>query len=128
MDFTRGTFGPDDCVNDIVELKFDKPVPIKENMKYAIRLRNRGGRTSNGDVGLSVVKGPDGTTFTFTACSLSFNGIVPCEQNIISFNRECVIRVMNFCRYNTDQRTNTSYPLLLESSRLGRSTNEQSNG
>ncbi|XP_026302017.1 E3 ubiquitin-protein ligase MYCBP2 isoform X8 [Apis mellifera] len=74
LDFTRGTFGPDDCVNDIVELKFDKPVPIKENMKYAIRLRNRGGRTSNGDVGLSVVKGPDGTTFTFTACSLSFNG------------------------------------------------------
>ncbi|XP_076623337.1 MYC binding protein highwire isoform X2 [Colletes latitarsis] len=74
LDFTRGSFGPDDCVNDIVELKFDKPVPIKENIKYAIRLRNRGGRTSNGDGGLSVVKGSDGTTFTFTACSLSFNG------------------------------------------------------
>ncbi|XP_076385847.1 MYC binding protein highwire isoform X12 [Megachile rotundata] len=74
LDFTRGSFGPDDCVNDIVELKFDKPVLIKENVKYAIRLRNRGGRTSNGDGGLSVVKGPDGTTFTFTACSLSFNG------------------------------------------------------
>ncbi|XP_066580931.1 E3 ubiquitin-protein ligase MYCBP2 [Prorops nasuta] len=74
LDFTRGSFGPDDCVNDIVELKFNKPVPIKENVKYAIRLRNRGGRTSNGDGGLSIVKGPDGTTFTFTACSLSFNG------------------------------------------------------
>ncbi|XP_014476555.1 PREDICTED: E3 ubiquitin-protein ligase MYCBP2 isoform X7 [Dinoponera quadriceps] len=74
LDFTRGTFGPDDCVNDIAELKFDKPVLIKENVKYAIRLRNRGGRTSNGDCGLSVVKGADGTTFTFTACSLSFNG------------------------------------------------------
>lgn len=47
---------------------------IKENIKYAIRLRNRGGRTSNGDGGLSIVKGADGTTFTFTACSLSFNG------------------------------------------------------
>jgi len=55
-------------------LKFDKPVLIKENIKYAIRLRNRGGRTSNGDGGLSIVKGADGTTFTFTACSLSFNG------------------------------------------------------
>ncbi|CAL1686165.1 unnamed protein product [Lasius platythorax] len=74
LDFTRGSFGPNDCVNDIVELKFDKPVLIKENIKYAIRLRNRGGRTSNGDGGLSVVKGADGTTFTFTACSLSFNG------------------------------------------------------
>ncbi|RLU27103.1 hypothetical protein DMN91_000902 [Ooceraea biroi] len=73
LDFTKGSFGPDDCINDIVELKFDKPVLIKENIKYAIRLRNRGGRTSNGDGGLSVVKGADGTTFTFTACSLSFN-------------------------------------------------------
>ncbi|XP_034942184.1 E3 ubiquitin-protein ligase MYCBP2-like [Chelonus insularis] len=74
LDFKRGTFGPDDCVNDIVELKFSKPVSIKENVKYAIRLRNHGGRTSNGDGGLSVVRGPDGTNFTFTACSLSFNG------------------------------------------------------
>ncbi|XP_012285925.1 E3 ubiquitin-protein ligase MYCBP2 [Orussus abietinus] len=74
LDFTTGFFGPDDCVNDVVEIKFDNPVPIKENVKYAIRLRNRGGRTSNGDGGLSSVKGPDGTTFTFTACSLSFNG------------------------------------------------------
>ena len=58
----------------MVELKFDKPIPIKEKIKYAIRLRNRGGRTSNGDGGLRIVKGPDGTSFTFSACSLSFNG------------------------------------------------------
>ncbi|XP_043286736.1 E3 ubiquitin-protein ligase MYCBP2 isoform X2 [Venturia canescens] len=74
LDFTRGSFGPDDCVNDIVELKFSKPIPIKENVKYAIRLKNHGGITSNGDNGLSVVRGPDGTNFTFTVCSLSFNG------------------------------------------------------
>ncbi|KAK0177732.1 hypothetical protein PV328_001750 [Microctonus aethiopoides] len=74
LDFTRGSFGPDDCVNDIVELKFSKPLSIKENVKYAIRLRNHGGRTSNGDGGLNIVRGPDGTNFTFTACSLSFNG------------------------------------------------------
>ncbi|XP_035719406.1 E3 ubiquitin-protein ligase MYCBP2-like isoform X2 [Vespa mandarinia] len=74
LDFTRGSFGPEGCVNDIIEIKFNKPVAIKENVKYAIKLRNRGGRTSNGDGGLSVVKGPDGTTFTFTACSFSFNG------------------------------------------------------
>lgn len=74
LDFTRGSFGPDDCINDIVELKFSKPVNIKENVKYAIRLRNHGGRTSNGDGGLNVVRGPDGTNFSFTACSLSFNG------------------------------------------------------
>lgn len=56
---------------------------IKENVKYAIRLRNRGGRTSNGDGGLSVVKGADGTTFTFTACSLSFNGAL--NTHILTF-------------------------------------------
>lgn len=70
----KGTFGPDDCVSDIAELKFSRPVPIKENVKYAIRLRNQGGRTSNGDGGLSSVKGPDGITFSFSTCSLSFNG------------------------------------------------------
>lgn len=39
-----------------------------------MRLRNHGGRTNNGDGGLSTVKGSDNTTFTFSACSLSFNG------------------------------------------------------
>lgn len=47
---------------------------FQENVKYAIRLRNHGGRTSNGDGGLSSVKGPDGAVFTFSTCSLSFNG------------------------------------------------------
>lgn len=71
---TKGTFGPDDFMSDIAEIKFARPVPIKENVKYAIRLRNQGGRTSNGDGGLSAIKGPDGTTFMFTTCSLSLNG------------------------------------------------------
>lgn len=74
LEVARGTFGPDDCVADVAEIKFDKPVPIKENVKYAVRLRNHGGRTSNGDGGLNSIKGPDGTTFTFSTCSLSFNG------------------------------------------------------
>ncbi|XP_063604995.1 E3 ubiquitin-protein ligase MYCBP2-like, partial [Penaeus indicus] len=74
MEVARGTFGPDDSVADIVEIKFERPVPVKEGVKYAIRLCNHGGRTSNGDGGLASVKGPDGTTFTFSACSLSVNG------------------------------------------------------
>ncbi|XP_011315230.1 E3 ubiquitin-protein ligase MYCBP2 isoform X2 [Fopius arisanus] len=82
LDFTRGAFGPDDCINDIVELKFSKPVPIKESVKYAIRLRNHGGRTSNGDCGLSIVRGPDGTNFTFSVCSLSFNGTTQARGQI----------------------------------------------
>ncbi|KAG8179148.1 hypothetical protein JTE90_015337 [Oedothorax gibbosus] len=70
----RGTFGPEDCYGDVAEIKFERPVPVKENIKYAVRLRNHGSRTNNGDGGLSQVKGPDGTLFTFTDCSLSFNG------------------------------------------------------
>lgn len=66
---------------------------IKENIKYAIRLRNRGGRTSNGDGGLSIVKGADGTTFTFTACSLSFNGVLNYtfifEKSIMQYYAVC---------------------------------------
>ncbi|KAB0796834.1 hypothetical protein PPYR_10895 [Photinus pyralis] len=74
LEITRGSFGPEDFVPDIAEIKFDKAVHIKENVKYAIRLRNHGGRTNNGDGGLNSVKGSDNTTFTFSTCSLSFNG------------------------------------------------------
>ncbi|XP_043461333.1 E3 ubiquitin-protein ligase MYCBP2 isoform X1 [Leptopilina heterotoma] len=74
LDFIRGSFSAEECSDEVMDLKFNKSIPIKENVKYAIRLRNRGGRTSNGDGGLSVVKGPDGTSFTYTTCSLCFNG------------------------------------------------------
>ena len=58
------------CVEKIQRLS----VCCQENVKYAIRLRNRGQRTRNGDGGLSRVKCSDGTVFTFSACSLSSNG------------------------------------------------------
>lgn len=74
LSIVRGTFGPEDCYGDVAEIKFERPVPIKENTKYALRLRNHGSRTNNGDGGLTQVKGPDGCVFTFSDCSLSFNG------------------------------------------------------
>ncbi|CAH1132864.1 unnamed protein product [Ceutorhynchus assimilis] len=74
LEITRGSFGPEDFAPDVVEVKFDRAVPIKENVKYAVRLRNHGGRTNNGDGGLNSVKGSDNTTFTFSTCSISFNG------------------------------------------------------
>lgn len=46
----------------------------QEESRYAVRLCAHGGRTVNGDCGLPSVKGPDGTTFRFASCSLSFNG------------------------------------------------------
>ncbi|ELW72797.1 putative E3 ubiquitin-protein ligase MYCBP2 [Tupaia chinensis] len=45
-----------------------------ENVKYAVRLRNYGSRTANGDGGMTTVQCPDGVTFTFSTCSLSSNG------------------------------------------------------
>ena len=55
---------------------------LRPHVKYALRLRNHGGRTSNGDGGASSVKGPDGTTFSYTSCSLSFNGTSPARGQI----------------------------------------------
>lgn len=55
---------------------------FQENVKYAVRLRNHGGRTSNGDGGVSSVKGPDGVTFNFSTCSLNFNGTTPTRGQI----------------------------------------------
>ena len=74
LHITRGSYSPEEVPPDIVEIKFDKAVMIKENLKYAVRLRNHGNRTQNGDGGLNSVKGSDNTTFTFSTCSLSFNG------------------------------------------------------
>ncbi|KAL3880398.1 hypothetical protein ACJMK2_032642, partial [Sinanodonta woodiana] len=74
IEIVKGQYSPDDCINDIAEIKFDRPIPIKEGVKYAVRVRNSGPRTLNGDSGVSKVKCPDGTFFTFSACSLSSNG------------------------------------------------------
>ena len=70
MEVCQGTYTAEDCNNDLFVIKFDKPVQITPHTKYALRLRNHGGQTCNGDGGLTSVKGPDGTTFTFTSCSL----------------------------------------------------------
>ncbi|KAI1288150.1 E3 ubiquitin-protein ligase MYCBP2 [Halotydeus destructor] len=70
----KGTYSLDDKSPEVAEIKFEKPFLIRENTKYAIRLKNHGSRTNNGDSGLPRIRGPDGTTFTFFDCSLSFNG------------------------------------------------------
>ena len=77
LEIAHGSYSSIDCVSDIAELRFEKPIQIRPHVKYALRLRNHGGRTSNGDSGVSSVKGPDGTSFVFSSCSLSFNGTNP---------------------------------------------------
>ncbi|XP_068012672.1 E3 ubiquitin-protein ligase MYCBP2 isoform X13 [Melanerpes formicivorus] len=74
LELVKGTYTTDDSPSDIAEIRIDKVVPLKENVKYAVRLRNYGSRTANGDGGMTTVQCPDGVTFTFSTCSLSSNG------------------------------------------------------
>ncbi|XP_038063237.1 E3 ubiquitin-protein ligase MYCBP2-like isoform X3 [Patiria miniata] len=74
LELVKGSYGPSDLVNDVAEVKFDRPVAVKEGVKYAVRLRNHGNRTVNGDAGTTHVKCPDGVVFTFSSCPLSSNG------------------------------------------------------
>ncbi|XP_068785592.1 E3 ubiquitin-protein ligase MYCBP2 isoform X22 [Struthio camelus] len=74
LELVKGTYTTDDSASDIAEIRLDKVVPLKENVKYAVRLRNYGSRTANGDGGMTTVQCPDGVTFTFSTCSLSSNG------------------------------------------------------
>ncbi|KAJ8027887.1 E3 ubiquitin-protein ligase MYCBP2 [Holothuria leucospilota] len=74
LEFARGVFAGEDAVDKLVEVKFDKPVSVKEGVKYAIRLRLHGGKTFSGEGGSSQVRCPDGVTFTFSNCTLSSNG------------------------------------------------------
>ncbi|XP_069061344.1 E3 ubiquitin-protein ligase MYCBP2 isoform X8 [Pleurodeles waltl] len=74
LELIKGTYTTDDSPSDIAEIRLDKAVPLKENVKYAVRLRNYGSRTANGDGGMTTVQCPDAVTFTFSTCSLSSNG------------------------------------------------------
>ncbi|XP_025027421.1 E3 ubiquitin-protein ligase MYCBP2 isoform X2 [Python bivittatus] len=74
LELVKGTYTTDDSPSEIAEIKLDKVVPLKENVKYAVRLRNYGSRTANGDGGMTTVQCPDGVSFTFSTCSLSSNG------------------------------------------------------
>ncbi|KAA8587942.1 hypothetical protein FQN60_001136 [Etheostoma spectabile] len=74
LELVKGTYGTDDSPSDIAEIRLDKAVPLKEGVKYAVRLRNYGSRTANGDGGMTTVQCSDGMSFTFSTCSLSSNG------------------------------------------------------
>ena len=74
LELVKGSYGQLDLAKDIAEIKFDRPVQIKEGVKYAVRLRNHGNRTVNGDGGVTHMKCPDGVTFSFSLCRLSSNG------------------------------------------------------
>ncbi|CAB1328280.1 unnamed protein product, partial [Coregonus sp. 'balchen'] len=74
LELVKGTYSTDDSPSDIAEIRLDKAVPLKEGVKYAVRLRNYGSRTANGDGGMTTVQCSDGMAFTFSTCSLSSNG------------------------------------------------------
>uniref|UniRef100_UPI00358FE14E E3 ubiquitin-protein ligase MYCBP2-like isoform X1 n=1 Tax=Myxine glutinosa TaxID=7769 RepID=UPI00358FE14E len=74
LEMAKGVYSTDDGNGDVAEVRLDHPVCIKEGVKYAVRLRNYGSRTANGDGGMTTVLCPDGVTFLFSACSLSSNG------------------------------------------------------
>ncbi|XP_062389671.1 E3 ubiquitin-protein ligase MYCBP2 isoform X1 [Sardina pilchardus] len=74
LELVKGTYSTDDSPSDIAEIRLDKAIPLKEGVKYAVRLRNYGSRTANGDGGMTTVQCSDGVAFTFSTCSLSSNG------------------------------------------------------
>ncbi|XP_055893471.1 E3 ubiquitin-protein ligase MYCBP2-like isoform X4 [Biomphalaria glabrata] len=74
LETMKGSFSQEDCMNDIAEIKFDRPIPIKEGQKYAVLLKNNGQRTFHGDSGITKVRCTEGTVFTFSTCNQSTNG------------------------------------------------------
>lgn len=47
LELVKGSFGPDDCVNDIAEIKFDRPLPITVSRAVRFELRWLGGKPDN---------------------------------------------------------------------------------
>ncbi|XP_070133334.1 E3 ubiquitin-protein ligase highwire [Drosophila bipectinata] len=82
LESVSGTYDQEAVHNDLAEIKFDHPVHIKENARYALRLCSQGARTCSGDAGMPVVRGPCGTQFHYYACDLSFNGTTPARGQL----------------------------------------------
>lgn len=82
LESISGTYDQDVVANQMAEIKFDRPIHIKENARYAIRLCCQGARTCCGDNGVGSVRGPCGATFSFYPCDLSFNGTTPARGQL----------------------------------------------
>jgi RCR-type E3 ubiquitin transferase len=74
VETSYGTFDQDNVHRNMVQLKFERPIPLRDNVCYAIRFCSQGARTCSGDAGYPSVRGPCGTVFRFYPCDLSFNG------------------------------------------------------
>lgn len=82
LESVSGSYDQEAVHNDLAEIKFDHPVHIKENARYALRLCSQGARTCSGDAGMPVLRGPCGAQFHFYACDLSFNGTTPARGQL----------------------------------------------
>ena len=60
------TYNQNDCVEGIIQLKFENGIPVKKNVKYALACRTSMNLASYGQKGLTTVNGPDGTKFDFS--------------------------------------------------------------
>lgn len=82
VEMSYGTFDQENVHRNVVQLKFERPVPLRDNVCYAIRFCSQGARTCSGDAGYPSVRGPCGTIFRFYPCDLSFNGTTPIRGQI----------------------------------------------
>ncbi|CAG0891688.1 unnamed protein product [Cyprideis torosa] len=79
------------------QVLFPSGVRLSPEKRYALKLAISGGNTRNGQDGVPVVVGPDGTTFSFSPCVLSRNGT-------------CVLRgqIPSLLYYSCDQSSQSS--------------------
>jgi hypothetical protein len=63
---SKGVFTLNDCVENIAQLKFERAIPIKANVKYGLKWTTRSTIVFYGESGKPSVLGSDGTTFNFS--------------------------------------------------------------
>lgn len=62
------------CVGGIAMLKFAKAIPVKPNVKYAIRWYHREHISKYGQNGKQILNGPDGTKFNLSSTKYFYSG------------------------------------------------------
>ena len=97
------TFDRNVCVDGIVQLKFDKGIQVKPNVKYALTCYNSVNLTAYGQNGRHTILGPDGTKFQFSDHPTHSSGRTSIEMGQIPqilYGTETSERHVSFFFYN----------------------------
>ncbi|KPM10530.1 E3 ubiquitin-protein ligase-like protein [Sarcoptes scabiei] len=96
-------------LNDTCEIRFEKPILIHPNIKYAIVFHNYSQYSFSGDMGLAQVKGEDETVFNFMDYDTVDHGTETDQDSCSSDSHQSVAEI-KYLTIEFDPKSSTAQP------------------